>query len=149
MDRGRVFGAMFVAAMLTSGCSAVTRLPLCPAIAANSYDSPDKLQFVNSYIARWAQERDIHITMLSPFVAAFEGAQFQLDELRENYRFMLCAFNPLLEVDDRSTYLSCMSHANQWVDIVRSASPENLLLVQTKYKENCVTSPYGGLARRT
>lgn len=131
-----LFGAL-------AGCAGA-KLPLCPAIAANSFDEYNSLATINRYIEERARERSITVKILSPYAAEFSGAPWDLEWLKANYKHMLCAFNPLLERDDRSTYLSCMGHADEWIALMSSGNPERLMLTQTSFHENCSTSPYGG-----
>jgi hypothetical protein len=60
-----------------------------------------------------------------------------LDWFTANYTQMLCAFDPHKEALDRETYISCTVHAPDWMKITRSAHPENLMLTETKFRENC------------
>ncbi|MGV1957777.1 hypothetical protein ACQZ5G_14820 [Agrobacterium sp. 22-214-1] len=123
-----------------AGCTSAEKFPLCPAIAANSYAvrAPDEI--INSYVRQQAKDRGLTISPISSFAAEISGPAHELKWMKDNYKHMLCAFNPKVEIDDRATYLSCMSHADEWVRIVQSEHSETLLVSQTLFKENCVRS---------
>jgi len=123
------------------GCTSSVTLPLCPRIAANSYASVDKSAVVNRYILEQAKKRNLKISILSSYVAEFVGASKDIRWLKANYKTMLCAFNPLLEIDDKTTYLSCMAHADRWITLVIDGNAERLMLTDTVFHENCTTSP--------
>ena len=133
----------FIVALVTLGGCTIppwdtdARFPLCPAIAQASYAPNTKTSFINKYILDQASDRHVEIRPLSEYAAEFVGPYDQISWFDANYKFMLCAFDPKQVVLDRDTYISCMSHADGWVRIVRSSHPENLLLTQTKFRENC------------
>jgi hypothetical protein len=132
--------------LLLTGCAGA-RFPLCPAIAENSFPSDGRGKIVNMYIQREADARNVEVRPLSEFTAEFRGSGPDLEWFNQNYAFMLCAFDPRKQVYDRETYLSCMSHASQWIQIVRSSTPEDLMLRETKFRENCAplaSSPRAG-----
>lgn len=124
-----------------SGC-AVTKVPLCPAIARNSYPAGTwNGDPVNRYVAFQAERRELQLSPLSPFIAEVRGATGNVVWLQRNYRFMLCAFDPVQELADKSTYESCMAHADEWARIVQSEHPEHLLASQTLFEASCATKP--------
>jgi hypothetical protein len=135
LDRYRAIAGVGIV-LLQVGCSA--KLPLCPKIAAKSFEGYNPSAIVNNYILEQARARNVTIQALSPFAAEVSGLPTELEWFERNYKHMLCAFNPRVEVDDRSTYLSCMQHADEWIVITRE-KPENLMLTQTKFHEACST----------
>lgn len=132
-------------ALLSCGGCATARLPLCPAIAARSYPPNAEASDVNWYTKQQAQRLRISISPVSAFAADFRGKVGSVRWLQRNYRFMLCAFDPRQELNDRSQYLSCMSHAKVWIDRTQSEKPEHLMLEEVMFHENCS----GDFTRRT
>lgn len=118
--------------------SRVELVPLCPAIAEVSYPkekSDGKL--INYFAANEAEKLRVKIRPLSSYTAVVQGGSASVFRFLNEYRFMICAFNPKLEINDRSTYLSCMRHAQSWINIVRSRQPERLMLEETSFRDNC------------
>lgn len=140
----RLLGSLLIASGVgLSGCSKFNFIPaalfpLCPEIAEASYpEGKGTGQVINLYVKEQAREREILVTPLSAYVAELHGSNVDLAWFTANYPQMLCAFDPRQVVLDRETYLSCIKHAPEWISIVRSQHPENLMLTQTKFRENC------------
>jgi hypothetical protein len=125
-----------LSALLLSGCAS-TRLPLCPSIAAKSYPAGHSSSDVNWYTREQATRLGISISPVSAFAADFRGADWDVRWLQRNYPFMLCAFDPRQEVNVRSTYISCMRHAEEWIRRTQSKVPEDLMLEGVMFHENC------------
>jgi hypothetical protein len=113
-------------------------VPLCPAIAEISYPK-EKIEgkLINYFALNEAEKLRVKIRPLSSYTAMLQGSSYSVASFLNEYKFMICAFNPKLEINDKSTYLSCMHHAQAWVDIVRSRQPEKLMLTETLFRENC------------
>lgn len=113
-------------------------VPLCPAIAEVSYPKT-KIdgKLINYFAATEAEKLRVKISPISSYTAVVQGSSSSVSRFLNEYRFMICAFNPKLEINDRSTYLSCMRHAQSWINIVRSRQPEQLMLTETSFRENC------------
>jgi hypothetical protein len=112
-------------------------VPLCPAIAEISFTKKKDGQLVNYFAETEAKRLGVKIRPLSSYTASVEGNPWSVAKLVEEYKFLMCAFNPKLDINDRATYLSCMSHAESWIDTVRSERPEKLMLKETLFRENC------------
>ncbi len=112
-------------------------VPLCPAIAEISFKEKKDGQLVNHFAEAEAKRLDVKISPLSSYVASVEGNPWGVARLVEEYKFLLCAFNSKLDINDRATYLSCTRHAQSWIDTVRSERPERLMLKETLFRENC------------
>lgn len=129
--------AVLVAAAVCGGCSTV-KLPLCPAIARNSYQAGEPAMQVNKFAALHAERQGLVIAQLSWFSAEFSGSPAGIDWFATHYPAMLCAFDPARETTRiRETYMSCMAHAKDWIQKVQSAAPEQLMLAETMFYENC------------
>jgi len=124
------------ASLLARGCATV-RLPLCPAIAEASYQSGGRGKIINMYVSQSAVERNVVIRPLSSFAADFTGGYPDIKWLSNNYPFILCAFDARQVVHDRDVYISCMQHSPSWIAIVQSSKPEDLMLRETLFRENC------------
>lgn len=120
-----------------AGCSTVM-LPLCPAIAKNSYGASEASNPANKKILEQASDRKIRVRQLSWFSAEFSGFAPSLASFQNDYKFMLCAFDPTLQkIFIRETYISCMNHAEEWITKVNSPNPAELMLSEAKFVENC------------
>jgi hypothetical protein len=114
-------------------------VPLCPAIAELSYPNAKKDgALINYFLAGEAKRQNISVEILSSFSARLRGGRDKVSSVVSNYPRLVCAFNQNLEPNDSSTYTSCMAHAKEWIEIVEKA-PEELMLSNTLFKENCVT----------
>ena len=131
--------AQIVFAIAYSGC-ATARFPLCPRIAERSYPLGKPGETVNMFVRDEAKWRQVRIRPLSHFAADFSGSKSDIRWFSGNYSFVLCAFDPRQVINVDAIYTSCMSHALEWLAIVRS-QPENLLLTETKFKDNCAVLP--------
>lgn len=133
----RAYCLILVCALL-SGCVTTKTFPLCPKLAALSFKPVDSEKVVNKYLVLAADENAIRITPLSEFVGLFRGVRWRLKKIESDYAVLVCGFDSRNVIDDRSAFVSCVQHADSWVPIVRSDAPEDLMLAETKYKENCV-----------
>jgi hypothetical protein len=118
-----------------AGCT-TARFPLCPAIAEASYQTPGP-RTIGAYTAKAAELREVQIQPLSAFAADFTGSYDEINWFTENYPTLVCAFDPKQVTDVSTTYLSCMTHASEWVQVIRSAHPEDLMLSQTHFVDIC------------
>lgn len=121
--------------MFPIGCASA-RLPLCPKVAHFGMGVP--LSDVNRHLEQRLPARHIKVEPLSAFAAEFRGRFFDIHWLRQNYAFMLCAFNPKDVIEDEAFYNVCMANAPRWMEIVNSKRPEELLLSTTHYADTCV-----------
>lgn len=124
-------------AMTLANC-ATARLPLCPKLAALSYQNPKPDTVVSRYLSERAKERHVKISVLSPFAAVLSGSVGSIAWFQRNYPLMLCEFDPSQLVNDENVYLSCMSHAQEWMKILQSNQPEDLMVNETHYAASCV-----------
>ena len=130
---------LIIISCTTAGCTSVI-LPLCPAIAANSYPAQSEANYVNFFAKQNAEASHITISPLSWFSARFSGSIWDVETYKNSYKSMLCAFSPVQQqILIRQTYGSCMAHADNWITIVSSDKPEVLMTTQTLYYENCVS----------
>lgn len=121
-----------------AGCVTI-RLPLCPATAINSYPAGEEIPGpVNYFTVQEARRRGVSVKPLSWFAADFTGSYEAVKKLERDYEFVLCAFDPAKQLDDRQIYMSCMTRTDEWIAITQSPHPERLLTEQTMFKENCV-----------
>src|ERR1700752_3100782 len=94
--------AMALPLLATNGCVTVT-LPLCPAVARNSYSLEEMPSPLNRMILEQAEVRGIAAQQLSWFAAEYKGFSRRIASFEQEYRFMLCAFDPdhagLLQAD--------------------------------------------------
>ena len=137
-NRATALSLTFAASML-AGC-ATTVLPLCPRVAQLSYPTGSGQNDVNRFVHERATEKGIKINALSTFAAAFSGYLYNVRWLEKNYPTLLCAFESGQVVDAQTVYLACMSNAPRWIAPVQSEHPENLMLDDTHFKENCARS---------
>jgi hypothetical protein len=136
--------SIVVSILVLSGCASSGQFPLCPRIAEESYPSGSPGAVVNLYARDQAAARHLIISPLSSFAAVVSGSYEDLRWFNQNYPTMLCAFDPHQEVLDRERYISCTIHAPHWIEIIRSSHPEDLMLIETKFRENCsALRPYG------
>lgn len=131
----RIAALMLV--LMTSSCASA-RFPLCPKLAGLSYQGDQTRAIVNGYLLAQAQERRVKISPMSAFSAKLSGSKRSLAWFQKNYAFMLCAYDPKKATNDEQLYLVCMKHAQEWVSIVQSKEPENLLLKDTHFADVCV-----------
>lgn len=126
------------ALLLLTGCSSAT-LPLCPLLAEWSYPTAGEGKVVNYYIQQAADDKAISVRPLSAFLGYYRGNEFGMKWLISHYREMLCAFDPRKVTGSASpsqVYLSCMAHADRWIEVVQR-DPHDLFLGGTEYYENC------------
>lgn len=134
----RVFAVISVA-LSAAACTSARRFPLCPELATKSYPAPPPAGTVlNKYIAEQAAERKVRISILSPFAMVLTGRTGQISWFDKHYPFLLCSFDPANVILDDATYLTCMTNAERWVQIVRSEEPEDLMLADSHYSRVCV-----------
>jgi hypothetical protein len=126
-----------ILAMALTGCVSAN-FPLCPKLAAQSYQGAQPNTVISSYLWTQAKERRIKISPTSAFTAELSGSAKSLAWFRQNYAAMLCSFDDQQITNDESVYSVCMKHAQEWVRIVQSDHPENLMLQETLYAATCV-----------
>lgn len=123
--------------LLTTGCASV-RLPLCPTVARSTYAPGEQAGPLGSYTASAVAARRLKAQPTSPFTATFSGSKGDVRWLLANYPQLVCAFEPTRADNPRSSYVSCVAHAPAWVTVIRSPHPENLMLPEHLYYENCI-----------
>lgn len=137
IDRGAILLLMAVGAL--GGC-ATARLPLCPDIAVNSYPgNQEQHSSINWFALNRARENGLSISYLSHFVAEFRGGQQEIDDFRENYKWMLCAFDPARELRVESQYTTCMRHAERWIDAVEEREDGGLMADAMLFRTTCAS----------
>jgi hypothetical protein len=133
------FISMALAIALLGGCATV-KVPLCPAIAWRSYPDGSTSSNVNYFVQVQAKERNVEVNQISAFTARLSGSSTDIKWFDENYREMLCSFDhrlgPQVPLPD-DIYLGCMTHADTWKEIVRSASPERLATDNSQFMSYC------------
>lgn len=124
--------------LLLAGCASV-KVPLCPTIARSSYGPGESASPVNKMVLEEVKRSNLELRQLSWFAAEVSGASNSVKRLEDNYAHLVCAFDPALHPASaiRQDFLSCMKHANEWVRIVQSPRPEELMATQTLFLENC------------
>jgi hypothetical protein len=143
--RGAAFASFLALSTgLLSGCAIKSRVALCPSIALLSYppESRPPSALVNKFLEDATVKEHVKINVLSPTTADLIGWKSRVRRLTgPDYKVRLCAFyKPSLSNDYPGLYMTCMDNADQWASTVNSASPDNLLLVQTHYADVCVAS---------
>lgn len=124
--------------MAAAGCASV-KVPICPTIARSSYSPGEAGSPINKMIIEEVKRSNLEIRQLSWFAAEVSGAASSVDRLQNNYSHLVCAFDPALHPPSaiRQDFLSCMKHANEWLKIIQSPRPEELMATQTMFLENC------------
>jgi hypothetical protein len=118
-------------------------VPLCPAIAEKSYpEAQIKGKLINFFADEEAMKLGIIISPLSEFFANIHGRTHRVRYFYSRYKYMLCSFNPRVEAEAQATFLSCMGHADSWIEIARSSHPDNLMLNGTLFVPNCVPTEF-------
>lgn len=127
-----------VISVMTAGCASV-KVPICPTIARSSYSPGEAPSPINKMILEEAKRSNLEIRQLSWFAAEVSGAATSVNRLESNYPHLVCAFDPALHPPSaiRQDFLSCMKHANEWLRILQSPRPEELMATQTMFLENC------------
>jgi hypothetical protein len=123
---------------MTSACS-TTRLPLCPDLAKTTYTSSDDPTVYGKYVTINASRLNITLAALSPYVMRVTGTPWDVANFKSDYRFEVCAFSASQVTVPHETFLRCMDHADQWVGIVNSKAPENLMLTEYEYESTCAS----------
>lgn len=113
-------------------------MPLCEKIATYSYAPGEEKSYINKFIVDIAKERNVKVTPLSRVAVELHGGVFDIEWMRRNYSFMLCAFDPSQEVNNVAAYMTCMKHSPEWVKIIQSDHPELLGDTEYLYQERCV-----------
>lgn len=155
MRDSKVLFSLICCCMLC-GCMKRVTMPLCPAVALKSYApgaSPAPGALVNEFLARQATQEGVKLNVLSPVAVELSGRKRKVERMEQKYPFFLCAFyDPGAPTDYAQIYTTCMQSAPDWVQIVQSRKPEDLLLPRTNYADVCVqgaaaprsTLPAGG-----
>jgi hypothetical protein len=141
MNAIRVILAL-AAGMLLAACATV-KVPLCPEIAEMSYpvDQGEPGERLNHFLARFVEKRKVRVERLSWFVAEAKGLKWHVADLQANIAELTCAFDPgQMSYETRATYLSCMTHAPEWLGHVQGERPQDLMLAETLFYENCALS---------
>lgn len=125
-------------ALFLWGCASA-RLPLCEDLARTTYDSSVEGNEVSKYTRKVAEHRHLDLTVLSPFVMIVTGEQWKVERFQAEYPFMVCGFAPEHVTIPHDTYLRCMDHVAQWITIVQSDKPEDLMLQGTEYEPVCAS----------
>ena len=131
-------GTIVLVLLILSPACATVRLPLCPQVAALSYPTPPPQgTMVGRFTKEQAAERNIRISVLSSFIAAFSGRRGQVTWLKKHYADLLCGFDTDRVTLDAQTYLVCRTHAPGWIKLAQSRQPERLMLAETKFETVC------------
>lgn len=125
-------------AAILSGCASA-HLPLCPDLARTTYSAPYSNSVISSYTLTVAKERQIDLEILSPFVMRASGSVWAINRFTADYRFLACGFAPEHVTVPHETYLRCMDHVQQWMTIIKSDKPEDLMLQETIYEPVCAS----------
>lgn len=112
--------------------------PTCPSIAMGSYPPEVSSGSVNYFAVEFAKKHKLNIDLLSPIAIRVHGSASALGVFKQSYPLMICAFRTDTQSLPRETYLSCLSHSREWTSAVQSPHPQNLLLSEYKFKENCL-----------
>jgi hypothetical protein len=138
----RLLLSFFMPMCLLGGCSQRVRLPLCHAVAQKSLAPGVPVpadMVVNAYLKDEAAKREIQINVLSPVAAELSGRKGRVHRIEQNYPLLLCAFfDPSAPVEYSQIYTSCVQSTPDWIQIVQSQKPEDLLLPKTHYASVCV-----------
>jgi hypothetical protein len=127
----------FVLALLLSGCATV-KLPLCPRLAALSQEGkPVASTAVNEFVKHAAIQRDVSITVISPFIAEFTGSWTGVTWLESNYPTLLCSFNPTNVIDPTTVHTVCTKNSPAWMRVVKDGRVEDLFLEEYLFKASC------------
>ncbi len=134
-----LFCSSFIGLLLTS-CATI-RVPLCGDLARTlpSGDGSHSHQDVSDYTVEAAKKMGVNLTVLSPFVMTVHGFTPYVNKFQSDYPFLVCGFDPSRVVVPYETYLRCMDHVNDWVRIVGSEKPEDLMLPGTEYEATCAS----------
>lgn len=130
-------------ALVLNGCVGTTQLPLCPSIAHKSFQNPADASDINFYISQNAVARGVNVRQISSFLVELRGSHTNMAWIRRNYPSMLCSFRYEQVLNGQETYLSCMSHAPEWMETVRKKKPADLFLNSTLYRANCAAESHG------
>jgi hypothetical protein len=140
--RLRAFAFLLFPVFLACGCVQRARVPLCEAVAQKSLAPgtvPPPGMVVNAYLAQAATVKHVKIEVLSPVAADISGPKWSVRRIEKSYPFLLCAFyDPGAPVEYAQIYTTCMQSTPEWIQIVRSQQPEDLLLPRTNYASVCV-----------
>jgi hypothetical protein len=120
------------------GCASV-RLPLCQDLARTTYNKPVEGNEVSRYTRDVAERWRLDLTLLSPFAMRVTGDVWNVNRFQAEYPFLVCGFDPVHVLIPHDTYLRCMQHAPDWIVIVQSDKPENLMVTQTLYEATCAS----------
>jgi hypothetical protein len=141
MRESRVLFSLLCCCMLC-GCVKRVTMPLCPAVALKSYApgaTPTPGTVVNEFLARQATQEDVKLNVLSPVAVELSGRKQKVERIEQRYPFFLCAFyDPGAPTDYAEIYTTCMQSVPDWVQIVQSRKPDDLLLPRTNYANVCV-----------
>ena len=132
----------FLSAICLCGCARTVRMPLCQAVAQRSLapgvNVPTDM-VVNAYLKQEAELRGVKIDVLSPVAAELSGRKERVRHVEQNYPLLLCAFfDPGAPVDYANIYTTCVQSTPEWIQIIQSKQPDDLLLPRTKYASVCV-----------
>ncbi len=111
-----------------------SKFPICTKL---SNTKPSSVEGISSTLLKVCNERNISITVLSSTIVELRGSVRQMKWIQNNYHILVCDFDQTKVSLDESTYISCMSHAKDWIKIVQSSRPDTLMIDQTKYCPNC------------
>lgn len=132
----RVFVLLFLA-IATGGCASV-QLPLCPALARASYEIGGPPSDINRILKERSDDHVIKIAQTSRFTAEFSSSLFAISWLKTNYPFLVCSFDPSQVDSVKVSYDICMRHVEEWIRIIGSDHPDELMLDPHGYQEACV-----------
>ena len=115
------------------------RVPLCPAIAAASFDTKEsgKGKIINRFAEEYAKRLNVEIVPISSFEAEVIGAPNQVNRFLDFYPSLLCAFNSTIVRNDEQVYRGCLRNVEKWMTIVENKRPSELMATGTAFCPIC------------
>jgi hypothetical protein len=113
--------------------------PLCPRL---SDTKPSNQNGISKTLFDICKERKIKITILSTNIAEFSGPYKQMKWLQDNYHILICDFDQDTSILGRTEYTNCLSKSQDWIKIIQSTNPGNLMLDGSLYCPTCVPNQF-------
>jgi hypothetical protein len=113
----------------------VQKFPLCCRLAKTK---PSAQECVGKNLYEICNKKGIKITVLSSNIAEFKGTKRQMRWLQNNYHILLCDFNQDTTIFGKDDYITCISHAKEWIKIIQGKKLENLMQEGTNYCPVCL-----------
>lgn len=121
-----------------SGCT-TARLPLCADLARTTSGPAQGGAVIGQYVLDNAAQLHVTLRPISPFAVMASGRRDRVKRFELDYPHMVCAFSPRHVTVPRDTYLQCMGHVLDWIRIIQSGSPQNLMVRETLYEATCAS----------